>query len=98
KQIPKRDLVPLLQRATVATSFFINLEEMWANSANKFFDALAAGRPIMINYGGWQARLLEDHGAGIVVPPDNPSKAASMLHELLNDEERLFEASKASKF
>src|SRR5690606_25027935 len=33
KQIPKRDLVPLLQRATVATSFFINLEEMWANSA-----------------------------------------------------------------
>jgi hypothetical protein len=53
---------------------------MWSNSANKFFDALASGTPVMINYQGWQADLLRDSMAGIVVPPDEPRRAAVELH------------------
>jgi len=96
KSIPKTELVAIIRRATVATSLFINLEEMWANSANKFFDALAASRPIMINYKGWQADLLLESGAGIVVPPDDTIEASRLLLALLNDDERLKKASQAS--
>ena len=51
--MPKREIPALLAAATVATSLFRPIPEMESNSANKFFDALAAGRPVAINYGGW---------------------------------------------
>jgi len=38
---------------------------MWNNSANKFFDALAAGRAVLINYRGWQAELLKKRVRGL---------------------------------
>ena len=34
------------------------------NSANKFFDTLSAGRPVLINYSGWQRKVLEENEAG----------------------------------
>jgi len=94
--MPKRDLAAVLCRATAACSLFIDLPAMWANSANKFFDALAAGRPVVINYGGWQAELLERTGAGIVIPADRPAEAARRLCALLGDDARLRRASSAA--
>lgn len=93
---PKKEMPYILSATTVATSLFINLREMWNNSANKFFDALAAGRPVMINYGGWQAELLKQTGAGIVVPPDDPEQAAELLYKFLCDREKLEKAKKAA--
>jgi glycosyltransferase involved in cell wall biosynthesis len=95
--VAKSEMPALLSAATVATSLFIDLPEMWNNSANKFFDALAAGKPIMINYQGWQARLLAESGAGIVVPPASPDKAAKMLFDLLCDERRMKDAQTAAR-
>lgn len=66
-QISKADMPELLSATTMAVSLFIDLPEMQANSANKFFDALSAGRPILLNYGGWQADLLAQSGAGFSV-------------------------------
>lgn len=96
-RIPKRDMPKVLSASTVATSLFIDLPEMWNNSANKFFDALAAGRPIMINYGGWQADLLNETGAGFVVPPRDPEEAARLLHSFLQDSERVSRSGKAAR-
>lgn len=95
--VAKNEMPALLSASTVATSLFVDLPEMWNNSANKFFDALAAGKPVMINYRGWQARLLEESGAGIVVPPDCPEKAATLLHGLLCDEQRIEDAQTAAR-
>ncbi|RKY04499.1 MAG: glycosyltransferase WbuB, partial [Planctomycetota bacterium] len=33
-------------------------------SLNKFFDGLSAGKPMLLNYSGWQRKLVEDHQAG----------------------------------
>ena len=55
---------------------------MWANSANKFFDALASGKPVAINYGGWQADLLESAGAGLRLPANDPELAFALLDQV----------------
>lgn len=87
--IPKEQMPEVLAAATVATSLFIPLKEMWANSANKFFDALASAKPIVINYEGWQAKIVRDKSLGVVLPSLNPHEAAISLSKLLQNEERL---------
>jgi glycosyltransferase involved in cell wall biosynthesis len=34
------------------------------NSANKFFDALSSGKPVLLNYSGWQREILQESKAG----------------------------------
>lgn len=95
--LPKKEMPTVYAAATVATSLFVDLPAMWTNSANKFFDALAAGKPIAINYNGWQADLLRETGAGIVMPPTDAERAAQQLAELLSDHERLARAGAAAR-
>jgi len=95
--LPKDQMPALLSAATVTTSLFVDLPEMENNSANKFFDALAAGKPIMINYGGWQADLLHETKAGLVVPTDDPRTAAEHLNILISDQAALSKMGTASK-
>ena len=87
--MPKREIPALLAAATVATSLFRPIPEMESNSANKFFDALAAGRPVAINYGGWHRALLTESGAGIALPEADPAAAAALLADLVGDGARL---------
>lgn len=85
--IPKREVPLLLTRADAVACFFRPDSGMEANSANKFFDALAAGRPVLINYGGWQKALLTLHEAGVSLPND-PVSGWPVLRSLLNDSEK----------
>lgn len=94
--LPKLEIPALLSSATAIASLFIPVKEMWHNSANKFFDALAAGKPVVINYGGWQASLLEESGAGLMLDNENPSRAAEQLEEFLTNPRRLQVAAAAS--
>ena len=84
--LQKSNIPKLYDKASIVTSLFINIKELWNNSANKFFDGLAAGKPIMINYSGWQRNLLEKHNAGFYVPYDNHIKGAEILNKIVNDE------------
>ncbi len=97
KPISKTEMPDLLAAATIATSLFLPIRPMWNNSANKFFDALAAGKPIAINYGGWQADLLRETGAGIVLSAYDPTEAAHAIATFINDKERLRQASQAAR-
>lgn len=95
--VPKTEVPALFAAASVVTSLFIPLRELWHNSANKFFDGLAAGKPVVINYGGWQADLLQETGAGIALDPNDPAKGAGDLAEFLHNENRLIAAGHAAK-
>ena len=97
KEMPKNYLVNIYSAASVCTSLFLPLKEMEANSANKFFDALAAGKPIMINYRGWQANLIEENNIGIVVSSNNISLAAQELETLITDKKRLLSNGKSAR-
>ncbi len=87
--LPKRQMPRVFAEADVAFSLFADYPQMWANSANKFFDAIASGTPVAINYQGWQAELIRKHKTGIVVPADDPESAAVQLTEFLADPARV---------
>lgn len=87
--IPKKEMPALLSAAAVATSWVIPNPAMHLNSANKYFDALAAARAVAINYGGWQAELLAQHGAGVELDAHDLERAARQLQDLVSSPERL---------
>lgn len=95
--LPKTRIPDLFAASSIITSLFVDLPAMQANAANKFFDGLAAGRPLMINYSGWQAELIRDREAGLVVPPTQPEQAAAQLEALLEDRPRWERACRAAR-
>tara|TARA_A100001011_G_scaffold300724_1_gene314114 strand:+ start:604 stop:1821 length:1218 start_codon:yes stop_codon:yes gene_type:complete len=66
--VSKSELSQLYFECDIGSSFVINIKELWANSANKFFDTLAAGKPVLINYGGWQKDKINKENIGYVLP------------------------------
>lgn len=83
--VPRAQLPVVLGSATMTTSVVIPVPGLEHNSANKFFDSLAAGRPIAVNHGGWQADLLNETGAGLVLDPfDLPAAARELVQRLEN--------------
>lgn len=95
--VPKNEVPRILSASTIAVSMFLAIPGMETNSANKFFDSLASGRPVMINYEGWQADLLRNSGAGIVVPSSRPEEAAQMLNKFISDSNRLRKGEEAAR-
>lgn len=87
--VPKNYMPYVLGAASLGVSVFIDLPQMWNNSANKFFDSLSAGRPVVINYSGWQAEFIERTGAGLVIPPASAAAAAQLIYDFLNDSDRI---------
>jgi glycosyltransferase involved in cell wall biosynthesis len=66
--ISKDELPQWYHECQMGSSFVIPIKELWANSANKFFDTLAAGKPVLINHEGWQKDIIENENAGFVLP------------------------------
>jgi glycosyltransferase involved in cell wall biosynthesis len=83
--VPKNDIVTILARADLALSLFGPIKEMWHNSANKIFDALASGTPPAINYGGWQQDFIENSKCGLVLSANDFEQAAFDISAFLNN-------------
>jgi glycosyltransferase involved in cell wall biosynthesis len=62
--VPKHQLPEVLAAVDVGLVIIGNCPILQHNSANKFFDALAAGKPVLLNYSGWQREVLEQNNAG----------------------------------
>lgn len=95
--IPKRLLPSLLREATLSISTVLPIRELWNNSANKFFDALAAGLPIAINHHGWQAEIVERARIGVIMDPHSAELGAIALHEFAFNDQALNAARIASR-
>jgi len=54
----------------------------YGTSPNKFFDYIACGLPVLNNYPGWIAELIEGNRCGVVVPPDDPQSFADAVIRL----------------
>jgi len=63
--IPKDELPGIFAAADVSLVVFAPFSILQHNSANKLFDSLSAGKPVVLNYSGWQRDMLEAAGAGL---------------------------------
>jgi len=79
--MPKRALAQFLcRRANVGLMILANVQAFYyGTSPNKFFDYLASGLPVLVNYPGWMAEMVTAEGAGVVVPPQDPVAFADAL-------------------
>jgi glycosyltransferase involved in cell wall biosynthesis len=80
----------------MATSTVLPISELYANSANKVFDAFAAGSPLLINHGGWIKDLIDETGCGLALSNNPTAKDFSVLKHFLFDDDLYSSASKAS--
>ncbi|WP_373090801.1 glycosyltransferase family 4 protein [Zhongshania sp.] len=89
--IPKYKVSTLYGAATMVCSLFVDLPEMRANSANKFFDGLAAGKPVFVNYGGWHRDLISDNKCGVVAWGKSDGAVAREIANITSNERTLYE-------
>lgn len=88
--VAKTELYKPLQMTDVGLMILANVPAFYyGTSPNKFFDYIAAGIPVLNNYPGWLAEIINRENAGIAVPPENPGEFADALSYLAdNPEER----------
>lgn len=84
--MPKKDLAVWLAAADFTVGLFAGPRVLWKDAVqNKFFDALAAGKPMACNFRGFQSELAVEHGVGVILHPENAAAAAAELNEKLCD-------------
>jgi glycosyltransferase involved in cell wall biosynthesis len=96
-KIPKNQIPALFSAATMGSCLFIDLPEMRTNSANKFFDTMAAGKPIFINYGGWMHELVSAHNCGLSMWQKPITEVAAELDFAMHDDVWLVKAGRAAR-
>lgn len=76
---PKSDIVSLYRAAWAGLVLFRDVPVLQTNSPNKFFDLLAAGRPVITNMRGWIAELVDGERIGFTVPPTDSEALADAI-------------------
>lgn len=96
--IPKREIPAWLSASDLVTALFTGPKIVWKDAVqNKFFDAMAAGRPIVNNFEGWQSRIAEEHGAGLILPAEDIPEAARLLTGAIRNQEWMEKARTAAR-
>lgn len=88
--VPKTKLTGLMAGADLGLQILRNVPAFYyGTSPNKFFDYISAGLPVLNNYPGWLAGLIEETDCGFAVPPDDPAAFADALIAAASDREAL---------
>ncbi len=88
QDLPKDDVARLVASSDVAMTIYKNVPVLYTCSPNKMFDSFAAGKPVLTNMPGWLQGLVEEHGAGVFVKPDNAQDFADKAQDLAAHPER----------
>lgn len=84
--MPKNQLNEVIACVDVGLMVLANIPAFYyGTSPNKFFDYIAAGLPVINNYPGWLADIIQENNCGIVIPPDNPNYFAGALIEIADN-------------
>lgn len=70
----KAAAIQLMRESTMAYLSFAPFEKLWTGSPNKYFDALAIGKPVLCNFGGWIAEEIDREQCGAVYQPGRPDQ------------------------
>lgn len=90
---PKKQVAEFYLRADASIMTFADCELLYRHSVqNKFFDSLAAGRPIISNYRGYASEVAETVKAGLIIDRRDIAKAAVQIQNFIMDENRVYTA------
>ncbi|ELB2751656.1 glycosyltransferase, partial [Vibrio alginolyticus] len=81
----------------MAISTVLPIKELYANSANKVFDAFASGTPLMINHGGWIKDIIENNKCGIALPEVANQEAYDELYNFITNDDVMLTAKNNSE-
>ncbi|WP_316346913.1 glycosyltransferase family 4 protein [Desulfuromonas acetoxidans] len=86
----KSELAGLMAGADLGMQLLANVPAFYyGTSPNKFFDYISAGLPVLNNYPGWLAEMIEHNQCGFVVPPDAPDSFADALEKAAENKQHL---------
>ena len=81
--MPKKELNDVMARADIGLMVLANVPAFYyGTSPNKFFDYIASGLPIVNNYPGWLADMINENKCGIAIEPEKPELFADALVKL----------------
>lgn len=81
--MPKLELARITAAADVGLMILANVPAFYfGTSPNKFFDYIASGLPVLNNYPGWLAEIIEKNDCGVAVRPDDPDAFSDALIQL----------------
>lgn len=84
--VDKATLGKLMAHADVGLQILADVPAFYyGTSPNKFFDYVAAGLPVVVNYPGWIADLIRERECGVAVPPNDPLALADALQALADE-------------
>lgn len=83
--VPKTQVVDMFSAATCIANLVAPIPALSANSANKFFDALAAGKPVLLNFNGWMTAIINERKCGIDTSALKLRQAAELVDSRLHD-------------
>lgn len=88
--VNKERLAGLMAATDVGLQVLANVPAFYyGTSPNKFFDYISAGLPVLNNYPGWLAEMINENQCGFAVEPDNPVAFADALEQAADDREQL---------
>ena len=88
--VDKKKLAGLMSSTDVGLQILANIPVFYyGTSPNKFFDYISAGVPVLNNYPGWLAELIDENGCGISVPPEDPAAFADALERAADNRQDL---------
>jgi glycosyltransferase involved in cell wall biosynthesis len=85
--LAKNELPALLRSCDVLLAHLAKIPVLYTGSPNKLFDAMATGRPIIVNSPGWTKPLVVDNDAGLFVEPEDAGQLADAIERLADDPE-----------
>lgn len=88
--VNKAKLAGLMASTDIGLQVLANVRAFYfGTSPNKFFDYIAAGLPVLNNYPGWLAEMIQGNNCGFAVPPDQPIAFADALVKACDDRDML---------
>ena len=88
--VNKDKLAGLMASADLGLQILANIPAFYyGTSPNKFFDYIAAGLPVLNNYPGWLAEMIEEKQCGFAVPPESPKLFADALEQAADNRDEL---------
>ena len=93
----KEKVNEVLSLADLAWISFAHLPVLKTNSPNKFFDALAAGKAILVNHKGWVYQLVNQYELGFSCFPGKTKSTFEELERLESDPKALHQMQQNSR-